>query len=70
MSFAEVKDQVIVMSPQERRELQALLLALEEGNAPEHRRKMTEKIDDNAPENWVSYEEFKSEMQKLDASEA
>jgi hypothetical protein len=58
MSLSELKTQVSGLSLDERRQLTAYLVSLRHKELLDYRESLTAKIDDAAPANWVSFEEF------------
>jgi hypothetical protein len=58
MSIAELKAQMDGLSLDERRHLAAYLVSLRHRELQQYRESLTAKIDNQSPENWVSFEEF------------
>lgn len=59
MSVAELKSEVEKLSPEERNQFSAFLVALRIREDKEFREELTRKIDDHQPENWISLEDLK-----------
>ncbi len=57
MSLTELKLKVDRLTPEERRQLTAYLVARDRMLNPEFREELVRKIDDRNPEHWVSLEE-------------
>lgn len=58
MSIEEIHAEVEALPAVERRRLAALLVSLRHQDLDGYRARMAKKIDDQAPENWVSLEEM------------
>jgi hypothetical protein len=62
MSIAELKREVDRLSPKERKQLTAYIVAKNRLMNPELRRKLTEKINDKNPARWLTLEEVKKRL--------
>jgi hypothetical protein len=62
MSIAELKSEVDRLTPEEREELKAYLRIKYRPLDPETRRKLTEKINDKNPANWITLEEAEKRL--------
>jgi hypothetical protein len=62
MSIAELKSEVDRLTPEEREELRAYLRMKYRPLDPETRRKLTEKINDKNPANWITLEEAEKRL--------
>ena len=62
MSLTELKSEVDRLSPEERRQLTAYLVARDRMLDPEFREELARKIDDRNPEHWVSLEEAEKRL--------
>ena len=62
MSIAELKREVDRLSPEERKQLTAYIVAKNRLISPELRRKLTEKINDKNPARWLTLEEVKKRL--------
>jgi hypothetical protein len=58
MSILEIKSELEALPAGDRRKLAAFLVSLRHKDLAGYRARMTQKIDDDTPENWVSLEEF------------
>ncbi len=58
MSILEIKSELEALPADDRRRLAAFLVSLRHKDLAGYRARMTQKIDDDTPENWVSLEEF------------
>lgn len=58
MTVDELKKQLMELSLEERKQLAAFLVSLRHGELSEYRERMAAKIDDDAEDKWVSFEEF------------
>lgn len=58
MSIQEIKAEVEALPVDERRRLAAFLVALRHQDLADYRARMTEKIEDQSPEKWMTLEEF------------
>lgn len=64
VSLAELKREMERLSPAERRQLAAHLVALDRRDDPEFRRELTRKIDDRTPGQWLTIEEAESRLKE------
>jgi hypothetical protein len=62
VSFAAIKEELPALDPDQRRELIAYLVTLNEGVTDEFREMLGRKIDDNDPAHWVSLEEVEKQL--------
>ena len=62
MSIAELKSEVDRLTPEEREELKVYLGMKYRPLDPETRRKLTEKINDKNPANWITLEEAEKRL--------
>jgi hypothetical protein len=62
MSISELKAEVDRLTPEERTELKAYLGMKYRPLDPETRRKLTEKINDTNPANWITLEEAEKRL--------
>ena len=62
MSIAELKTEVDRLTDEEREELRAYLRMKYHPLDPETRRKLTEKINDKNPANWITLEEAEKRL--------
>lgn len=58
MGISELKEEVNRLSLDERRQLAAYLVGLRHKELQEYRESLANKIDDESPSKWVSFEEF------------
>ena len=58
MSIQEIQAEVQALPVNERRRLAALLVSLRHKNLADHRGRITQKIDDDSPGNWLTLEEM------------
>ncbi|MCP5517882.1 MAG: hypothetical protein H7A45_11580 [Verrucomicrobiales bacterium] len=63
MTIQMLKAEVEALSADERRRLAAFLVALRHKDLAAYRSRMTEKMDDKAPENWLTLEEFDARLE-------
>jgi hypothetical protein len=64
MSMAELMRQVAELPPEQQNELAALLLHLRLKRDPAWRAELTQRVDDDNPNHWVSLEDWKTELAK------
>lgn len=62
MSIAELKREVDRLSPKQRKQLTAYIVAKNRRMNPELRRKLTEKVNDKNPARWLKLEEVKKRL--------
>lgn len=58
MSIQEIKAEIETLPAKDRRQLTAYLVALRHRDLAGYRERMTGKIDDDNPENWLTLEEL------------
>jgi hypothetical protein len=63
MSIDAIKQELASLPPSERRQVQALLVALEDSTNAAYRKKLAEKID-QGPEHFASLEELDQRLSK------
>ncbi len=59
-----LKEQVTCMTPDGRRELMEFMVVMQIKDDPEYRKTLTERIDDNNADNWVSLEELDAKLEE------
>jgi hypothetical protein len=64
MSMAELMREAANLPPERQDELAAYLLDLRLKRDPAWRTKLTRRIDDKNPDNWVTLEEWKKELSR------
>lgn len=62
MNLTEIKQELQLLSPAERRYLAAFLVTLDCMSDATFRRELTAKIDDRDPQHWVSLEEAEDRL--------
>jgi hypothetical protein len=62
MSLDQLKDRVVELTPQERRQLIAFMVALETEQDQQFRAHLARKIDDRNPANWVELDEWEKRL--------
>jgi hypothetical protein len=62
MSFAAIKEELPALDPDQRRDLIAYLVTLNEGVTDEFREMLGRKIDDHDPTHWMSLEEVEKQL--------
>lgn len=62
MSINEIKTELEALPADERRQLAAFLVSLHHRDIAGYRSRLTRKIDDRTPENWVSLEEMERRL--------
>ncbi|MGE9295675.1 MAG: hypothetical protein ACQKBV_05250 [Puniceicoccales bacterium] len=60
MSFQELQSEIANLSPDERKKMAAYIVSLRHRDIDGYRARMSQKIQDNDPKNWISLEEFDS----------
>jgi len=63
VSIQEIKAEIATLPAGERRELAAYLVSLRHQDLEGYRGRMTEKIDDKEPANWVTLEELDARLE-------
>ena len=62
MSFDTLKKEVESLAQEERRKLIAYMVVLEDHEQAGYREKLARKIDDRAPQNWLTPEQCEREL--------
>lgn len=62
MSIEVLKQELAGLGAQERNQIVAYLVALQDGEKEAYREKLGQKIDDRNPANWRSLDEFDSRL--------
>ena len=62
MSFDTLKKEVESLAQEERRKLIAYMVVLEDHGQPGYREKLARKIQDRAPQNWLTPEQCEREL--------
>jgi hypothetical protein len=63
VSIQEIKSELQALPVDERRELAAFLVSLRHKDLVGYRARMSDKIDDQSPENWVTLEELDQRLE-------
>jgi hypothetical protein len=63
VSIQEIKSELQALPADERRELAAFLVSLRHKDLVGYRARMSDKIDDQSPENWVTLEELDQRLE-------
>ena len=63
VSIQEIKSELEALPVEERKELAAFLISLRHKDLAGYRAKMSDKIDDKSPENWMTLEEFDQRLE-------
>lgn len=61
-----LKEEVASLAKDDRRELMGYMVALQIMEDPAFRRTLTERIDDESPENWVTLEELDAKLKEVE----
>jgi hypothetical protein len=62
MSLAELKSEVDLLSPEERRQLTAYLITRDRMADPTFREELSRKIEDSDPSRWIGLEEAEKRL--------
>jgi hypothetical protein len=62
VSIAELKSEIDRLSPEELQHLKTYLAIRQDMLDPDFRRKLTRKIDDTNPENWMTLDEAEKKL--------
>jgi hypothetical protein len=62
MSLDQLKEKVVELTAQERRQLIAFMVALETEQDRQFRAQLARKIDDRSPANWVELDELQKRL--------
>jgi hypothetical protein len=62
MSLDQLKEKVVELTPRERRQLMAFMVALETEQDQQFRAELARKIDDRNPANWVELDELQKRL--------
>ncbi len=62
MSLDQLKERVVELTAQERRQLMAFMVALETEQDQQFRSELARKIDDRNPANWVELDELEKRL--------
>ena len=62
MSLNQLKERVVELTAQERRQLMAFMVALETEQDEQFRSELARKIDDRNPANWVELDELEKRL--------
>ena len=62
MSLDQLKERVLELTAQERRQLMAFMVALETEQDAQFRSELARKIDDRNPANWVELDELEKRL--------
>ena len=62
MSLKELQREAVALDPVSRRELLAYLIALQDAEDKEYRKKLSSKIDDDSAGRWLSLEEAQEKL--------
>ena len=65
MSLETLKREAAGLDEEARRELCAFLIALREKQWEAHLRKLAPRLDDTAPDRWLTIEELKERLEKI-----